>query len=138
MQKIIKTIQQGQLSICDNVSCPSRFRNGQPCDKHLTVGIDDAISMRKEYEKRRDYAQSSIGMEIDVRARRSVLLVSFDKEMNLKVPMICASIIERRNVACGYQERLFSSYGVRLISAAFYAYSMEILERSSLIVREIH
>lgn len=110
-----------------NVSCASSISQWAAFQA-LTAGIDDAISMREEYEKRRDYVYSRlVGMGIDViKPEGAFYLFPSIKKFNLSSDDFALRLLLEGKVAC-VPGTAFSSLGEGYLRLS-YAYSMEILE----------
>ena len=110
-----------------NVSCASSVSQHAAIEA-LTVGIDDALSMRAEYEKRRDYVYDRIvSMGIDVvKPEGAFYLFPSIEKFGMNSDDFALKLLQEAKVAC-VPGTAFSSYGEGYLRLS-YAYSMDILE----------
>lgn len=110
-----------------NVSCASSVTQYAALEA-LTNGFDDAISMRIEYEKRRDYVYDRLikmGIEV-VKPDGAFYLFPSIEKFGMSSFDFAIKLLQEGKVACVPGDA-FSSYGYGYLRIS-YAYSMEILE----------
>lgn len=110
-----------------NVSCASSISQWAGVQA-LTEGIDDALLMRGDYEKRRDYVYNrlvSMGIEV-VKPEGAFYLFPSIEKFGLTSTDFATRLLQEGKVAC-VPGSAFSSYGEGYLRLS-YAYSMEILE----------
>ncbi|OIJ15722.1 aromatic amino acid aminotransferase [Anaerobacillus arseniciselenatis] len=110
-----------------NVSCASSVSQHAALEA-LTVGIDDALSMRSEYEKRRAYVYDrllSMGIEV-VKPEGAFYLFPSIAKFGMTSNEFATKLLEEGRVAC-VPGTAFSDYGEGYLRLS-YAYSIEILE----------
>ncbi|RXJ04080.1 aminotransferase A [Anaerobacillus alkaliphilus] len=110
-----------------NVSCASAISQWAAVQA-LTEGIDDALPMRAEYEKRRDYVYErllAMGIEV-VKPEGAFYLFPSIEKFGLSSNEFATRLLQEGKVAC-VPGSAFSTYGEGYLRLS-YAYSMEILE----------
>ncbi|MCT8138174.1 aminotransferase A [Anaerobacillus sp. CMMVII] len=110
-----------------NVSCASSISQWAAVQA-LTVGVDDADSMRVEYEKRRDYVYGrlvAMGIEV-VKPNGAFYLFPSIEKFGLSSTEFATRLLQEGKVAC-VPGSAFSDYGEGYLRLS-YAYSMDILE----------
>ncbi|MGQ7886611.1 aminotransferase A [Paenibacillus sp. WC2504] len=112
-----------------NVTCASSVSQYAALEA-LTVGIDDALPMRAEYEARRDYVYNrllAMGFELDKPDGAFYLFPSIAK-FGLSSQEFTMRLLQEEHVAVVPGDA-FTSYGEGFIRIS-YAYSQEVLEES--------
>lgn len=112
-----------------NVTCASSVSQYAALEA-LTVGIDDALPMRKEYEARRDYVYDrllAMGFELEKPDGAFYLFPSIAK-FGLSSQDFTMRLLQEEHVAVVPGDA-FTSYGEGFIRIS-YAYSQEVLEES--------
>ncbi|WNF38158.1 aminotransferase A [Bacillaceae bacterium IKA-2] len=110
-----------------NVSCASSISQ-YAASIALTAGVNDADTMRIEYQRRRDYVYDRlVSMGIDVvKPEGAFYLFPSIEKFGMSADEFATRLLQEGKVAC-VPGTAFSSYGEGYLRIS-YAYSMEILE----------